>query len=283
MLVFRKKGRKITMYENMKILSCFDGYYTGDEPFGIRFVGETLCDDEFIIERPCSDLASFEYIVDGCGTLEINGQVLHPKKGDIFFLSENSSHKYYSQKENGWHKYFISFYGPVAKQLIKYYLPENTYLFENCYLEKAFSHIFDIAFNSTDIQSAQEKLSVEVFKIFSFLRNRNMLENKDPADKIKAYIENHLSDEFNLERLCCEMNYSKNHVINLFSKKFSVTPYQYYIHCKISLAKEYLTNTNMTILEISNALAYSDQQYFSYCFKKASGVSPRKYRNHTKM
>lgn len=85
MLVFRKKGRKITMYENMKILSCFDGYYTGDEPFGIRFVGETLCDDEFIIERPCSDLASFEYIVDGCGTLEINGQVLHPKKGDIFF------------------------------------------------------------------------------------------------------------------------------------------------------------------------------------------------------
>ena len=68
------------MYENIKLMKCED-----ECPLGIRFVGETMCDEKFIITRNCSDLTSFEYIVDGYGTLEINGQVLHPQKGDIFF------------------------------------------------------------------------------------------------------------------------------------------------------------------------------------------------------
>lgn len=267
------------MYENIKKFA----YDNGEYPLGIHFVGETVCDEKFLIERSKSDLNSLEYIVEGTGTLEINGQVLHPKKGDIFFISEGSRHKYYSQRENGWHKYFISFYGPVADALIKYYLPDNTYLFENCFAEKIFQRIFDIAFNSTDIAASRTKLAVELFKVFNYIRDRSITENEDFADKIKRNIENHLDEEFNLNDLCRSMNYSKNHIINIFSKKFNMTPYQYYISCKIELAKDYLMNTNLTIAEISNALSYSDQQYFSYCFKKATGYSPRSFRNNTRV
>lgn len=267
------------MYENIKKFT----YDNEESPLGIRFVGETLCDEKFVIERSNSDLSAFEYIVDGTGTLEINGQILHPKKGDIFFISEGSSHRYYSQKENGWHKYFISFYGPIANELIKWYLPENTYLFENCFVEKSFQRIFDIAFNGDDLTLARNKLAIEVFKIFTYIRDRNITDGEDFADKIKRNIENHLDDEFNLNDLCKYMNYSKNHIINIFSKKFNMTPYKYYIKCKIEMAKDYLANTNLTIAEISSILSYSDQQYFSYCFKKATGFSPRDYRNNTRM
>lgn len=267
------------MFENIKNFT----YDNGDFPLGIRFVGETVCDEKFVIERSKSDLNAFEYIMEGTGTLEINGQILHPKKGDIFFISEGSRHKYYSQNENGWHKYFISFYGPVAQELIKYYLPKDTYLFENCFMEKSFQRIFDIAFNSDDLSMARTKLSVEIFKIFNYIRDRNVTESEDFADKIKRNIENHIGEEFNLDDLCGYMNYSKNHIINLFSKKFNMTPYQYYINCKIDMAKNYLINTNLTIAEIANALSYSDQQYFSYCFKKATGFSPRSYRNNTRV
>ncbi len=34
----------------------------------------------------------------------------------------------------------------------------------------------------------------------------------------------------------------------------------------------------MKIFEISQKCGYSDQHYFSYCFKKYYGVSPNKYR-----
>lgn len=267
------------MYENLKKLSQNNEPY----PLGIRFVGETICDEKFCIERKCSDMTSFEYIVDGKGTLEINNQILHPQKGDIFLITEGSCHRYYSQKENGWHKYFVSFYGEMLPQLLKSYLPADTYLFKDCNLEKIFQRIFDIAFNNNDKKSAQTQIAIELFKIFNYLYDRHTSENEDFADRIKLNIESNADKEFNLDKLCRQMNYSKNHLINIFSDKFGITPYQYYIDCKTNMAKDYLLNTNMTVSEIAAALSYSDQQYFSYCFKKATGYSPRNYRNNAKV
>lgn len=276
--IFTRKVRIITMHENIKV------YREENVPFGIHFVGETLCDEKYLISRKSSDIISLEYIVEGSGTLCINGQTLHPKKNDVFLLLEGSKHKYYCDKDKPWHKYFVSFYGPVADMLIKNYLPENTYLFEDCsILRRNFERIFDYAFNNEDMAKINYGISTELFKIFNLLYTRQKTESEDLADKIKQYMENNIAEEFNLETLCRDMNYSKNHIINVFFNKFGVTPYKYYKDNKIQLAKEYLTNTKMTVGEISNALAFSDQQYFSYSFKKETGYSPKKYRDLMKV
>ncbi|MDO4364824.1 MAG: AraC family transcriptional regulator, partial [Clostridia bacterium] len=121
------------------------------------------------------------------------------------------------------------------------------------------------------------------FKIFNYLYSRRISESEDLADKIKREIEFKITEEFNLDKLSKEINYSKNHIINIFSSKFGMTPYQYYKKSKIALAKEYLINSKMTVGEISNTLAYTDQQYFSYSFKKETGYSPKKYREIMKV
>lgn len=43
-------------------------------------------------------------------------------------------------------------------------------------------------------------------------------------------------------------------------------------------ASDLLLCTSMKIFEITQKCGYSDQHYFSYCFKKYYGVSPNKYR-----
>lgn len=43
-------------------------------------------------------------------------------------------------------------------------------------------------------------------------------------------------------------------------------------------AYDLLVCSTMKILEISEKCGYSDQHYFSYCFKKFYGVSPNKVR-----
>lgn len=68
------------MYENIKKF-----IHEENKPLGISFVCETLCDEKYMIERDFSTVASLEYIVDGEGTLEINGQILNPKKATFFF------------------------------------------------------------------------------------------------------------------------------------------------------------------------------------------------------
>ena len=276
--MFTKKVGNITMYENVKIIRS-----DRSAPLGAEFVGETVCDGKYMIERNSSDVLSLEYIVAGKGTLEINGQVLHPKKGDVFLLTKGSCHRYFSDASDPWHKYFFSVYGPVADALVENYLPKDTYLFENCLVINNFSHIFDIAFNNDDPSEFQPLIANEIFKIFNCIYEHRKIETEDLADKIKRNIEAHIADEFNLENLCRDMNYSKNHIINIFSEKFGQTPYQYYKESKIKLAKDYLITTKMTVGEISAALSYSDQQYFSYSFKKETGYSPKKYREYMKV
>lgn len=44
-------------------------------------------------------------------------------------------------------------------------------------------------------------------------------------------------------------------------------------------AYDMLVCTGMKILEVAEKCGYSDQHYFSYCFKKFYGESPNKVRN----
>lgn len=172
------------MYENIKLFA-----ETG-RPLEVRFVGETVCDGKYRISRPCSDLNSLEYIVDGTGTLEINGQVLHPKAGDVFLLTEGSRHTYYADQNHPWHKYFISFSGPVADCLLRTYLPRDTYLFHGCYVEKAFARLFSLGFNNQDQDKMQIAMAPVLFSLVQSIYDRQITAEYDLADHIKREIEN---------------------------------------------------------------------------------------------
>jgi two-component system response regulator YesN len=47
---------------------------------------------------------------------------------------------------------------------------------------------------------------------------------------------------------------------------------------RIDKAKELLANPNLKIVDISQAVGYQDEKYFSKVFKKLEGVSPNEYR-----
>lgn len=117
------------MIEKFKNFSAFNNT---NDPLKLDIVGETYCDKTFSIERANSDLNALEFIIDGKGTLDINGHHLVPQKSDIFFLKVGSKHKYKSDSVNPWHKLWIVFTGDFADSLINCYLPEDTYLFKNC-------------------------------------------------------------------------------------------------------------------------------------------------------
>ena len=46
----------------------------------------------------------------------------------------------------------------------------------------------------------------------------------------------------------------------------------------MEVAQELLTSGNLKIYEVARKCGYSDQHYFSFCFKKYFGVSPAQLR-----
>lgn len=261
----------------------FAALNNASDPLKIDIVGETYCDKTFKIERACSDLNALEFIIDGKGNLDIDGQHLLPEKNDIFFLKVGSNHKYKSDGNNSWHKLWIVFTGDFAESLINCYLPEDTYLFRGCEaVKKYFEEIVEISRQDIPYDLMVNKITINLMHIFMYIRNRILTENADLPDIIRKKLDECVESYFNLDKLCESMNYSKNYIINVFKGKYNITPYQYYLDKKIDAAKTYLTHTNVSIGTISKTLHYADQQYFSSSFKKAVGCSPLEYRRKTR-
>lgn len=268
------------MIEEFKNFTPFVG--DGD-PLKIEIVGETYCDKHFSIVRRNSDLNALEFIAEGRGTLDIDNQHLEPEKNDIFFLKVGSSHKYKSDAENPWHKLWIVFKGDFADSLIDCYLPKEVYLFNNCgALKKYFEEIVEISRRDIPYDIMVNKITINLLHIFMYIRSRVLTENEDLPDLIRKRLDECVESYFNLDKLCNDMNYSKNYIINVFKNKYKVTPYQYFLDKKIDAAKTYLTHTNSSIGNIAKVLHYADQQYFSSSFKKAVGCSPLEYRRKTR-
>ena len=267
------------MIENFK---NFTTYNNDEDPISIWLVGETWCDKTYKIARECSDLTALEYIVDGTGTLEIEGQFHRPSRGDVCFLKEGTNHKYEADEVNPWHKIWIVFYGNFANAMIDNYLPEDTYYFSNCPLKNYFEEIYKISVSEYPYEAMVNKINSQLLKIFMYLRDMSRFEAEELAEVIKKYLDDSIEEEFNLDKLCSEVNYSKNYVINVFKAKYGVTPYKYFIERKIDVSKSYLTHSNISIGEIAKLLHYADQQYFSTVFKNSQGISPLKYRRLTR-
>lgn len=249
------------------------------EPFGVNFIGKTDCDSSFHVQRENSDIMSFEYVVDGEGTLEIDSQIYSPKEGDVFLLTEGSKHRYFVNKENPWRKYFVSFAGPLSKKLKELYLPYNVYLFDAPELKENFEKILEIGFNSNkSYTEIKNEVLIEIVKVMIFLNNNTKKNTLPLAEIIKDKIDRIVEKEFSLDTVSKELNYSKNHIINVFKERYSKTPYQYYIDSKIEIAKRYLSETSCSIADIARNLSFPDSQYFSVSFKKKTGMTPREFR-----
>jgi len=71
-----------------------------------------------------------------------------------------------------------------------------------------------------------------------------------------------------------EIAVSPNYLSALIKKVTGSTFVELLTKKRIETAKDILLTTSMKIREISEMCGYSDQHYFSYCFKKYTGISP---------
>ena len=102
---------------------------------------------------------------------------------------------------------------------------------------------------------------------------------KDVTDKVIRYIEEHYADEdLSLNILAEYVRFSPNHLSMIFSQETGETFSKYLIEYRIGKAKEALKCTSLKSSEIAMQVGYRDPHYFSYMFKKVTGMTPTQYR-----
>jgi len=99
-----------------------------------------------------------------------------------------------------------------------------------------------------------------------------------PTSTVIDYIHAHLKDDLSLIELAAAINLSPRHFSRLFRKTFGTTAYRYVMDERINRVKTLLATKRLSILEIGEALGFADQSHLTNAFRKATGVTPRRYQ-----
>lgn len=114
-----------------------------------------------------------------------------------------------------------------------------------------------------------------------------MLYNKKPTDslpnKMAEYIAHKYSERITLEMLCEEFGFSKNHIINLFKKTFSMPPVAYINHIRLQKAEYLMEVTSDSIEEIAGQCGFHNYSHFYKLFVRRNRLSPDKWREQKRI
>ena len=140
-------------------------------------------------------------------------------------------------------------------------------------LESDFIRKVDQAYTYEEIQKAL----MEVMRVVANTRNHDPRSKLNPAF-ISQYIELHYMENLYLDHMAEVLDTSSKYFSNYFKKTFGVNYVEYLNKVRLSHAREYLRNTDLSIAEIGEKTGYSNSSTFTTTFKKYSGVSPSEYR-----
>lgn len=94
------------------------------------------------------------------------------------------------------------------------------------------------------------------------------------------YLQAHYKEDFSLDAMGAALGYAADTVGRLFKKYSGKTVIAYLTELRLNAAAERLRHTDARVTDIAAAVGYNDPNYFTLCFTKRFGLSPRAYRNN---
>ena len=119
------------------------------------------------------------------------------------------------------------------------------------------------------------------------MREMNLYKSQTSASQVLEeaihYLDNNYTDPLlSMDVVCDALGISISYLSTLFKKMLDTSFNKYLVKIRIEKAQELLRFSPQKIYEIAQSVGYNDVYYFSYSFKKYTGVSPKEYRNDQK-
>ncbi|WP_276504413.1 AraC family transcriptional regulator [Terrimonas pollutisoli] len=103
--------------------------------------------------------------------------------------------------------------------------------------------------------------------------------NQNRLHYVLHYIHEHLTEKIAVDKLSRRAYMSRNLFFAWFKEQFGITPLEYINKERVKLAKQLLTDKNISITNVSLQCGFSDVNYFVRLFKKTEGITPGAYRS----
>lgn len=260
-------------------------------------------DKTFISPVEKHDFWEIVYVQKGKITCTSEGKVRVLTAGEILFHKPDELHSLNTEKDLSPNVIIISFdckseaLGFFKDKILKC-SPENMKLFYT--IIKETKNTFDIPYSDPNVRkmpiSKNPTLGgLQLIKnyleilLINLLRGETEIEGKNKVflnvgdeDGVCKKIVDILTEnvEFNIKMddIVNKLSYSKSYLFRTFKAQMGCSIMAYYNNLKVERAKNLLSNTRLTVTEISEKLGYESQSYFTKAFKKSTLYSPLSYR-----
>ncbi|NSW95038.1 MAG: AraC family transcriptional regulator [Bacteroidales bacterium] len=226
------------------------------------------------------------YITEGEGIMETRKSRYNIKAGSIILLHPNVWHRYKPVRETGWFEHYIGFRGEMADNLIK----SSDVLRDLNVIQIGFHENILRDFNEIIAEALNEKpgyhqvcsgLVIHILgQIISIQKNKSFRFTPLESNIQRACImmRGKLTDNINIEEIANELQADYSQFRKAFKKYTGLSPKQYHMSLRLKQASYILTNTDLSVKEISSKLGFSTQSYFSKLFKEKMKKTPSRYR-----
>lgn len=252
----------------------------------IKCIGHFFCKENYCVSNTNSKGFFLVYVKSGECCTFINKKTETIKQGSFIYLNCYDSYLLYTY--TGCEIYWIFFDGVTAKS---YYdmAVKDTHIFTLPFADNqiTFSSLYKIYELFT---SNQIIIDVLVSKHITDLLTSLILYTQNDLHTVRnhtldstirmsiKYIYNNLSNDITLKDLANIASFSPYYFLRIFKKYTGCSPHEYIVQARISLAKHYLSTTNIDIKDISIKCGYNNVSSFCTSFKKIVGLTARDFR-----
>ena len=107
------------------------------------------------------------------------------------------------------------------------------------------------------------------------------MRESDVVARAQQYIEEHYQQELSVEELARICHVSTPYLHRLFVGHLGITPHHALLRRRLIAAKYMLINEPCAIAEVAWRCGFQSASYFSDCFRKHVGMSPKAFRRET--
>lgn len=225
------------------------------------------------------------YITEGEGIVETERGEFQVKEGSVIIIQPGIWHRYKPIRSKGWKEHYIGFNGHMARHIFE---------------EKGFfsDPVVTIGFHENIIQKFNDVLNLTkgerpgyhqicsglVIQILGFIlsvqKNKNISGSKveNAIQKACLIIRENLEKNLNIEELAEELDISYSLFRKAFKNYTGLSPIQYHLSLRIQQAIYLLTNSDLSVKEISFNLGFCSVYYFSKLFKEKTKRTPTEFQ-----
>jgi YesN/AraC family two-component response regulator len=131
----------------------------------------------------------------------------------------------------------------------------------------------------SDIRWIQQLLFQELLQLLSAsIEKRSLSPSKACAEQAALYLRKHFRESVTAQALGEHSNFHPVYIARCMQKEFNCSPSEYLLRYRIEQAKHQLMQTDLPIALIAEEVGFNHAAYFTSCFTKYEGISPRQYR-----